>query len=102
MIMEQEEQEIARTRLPKKGEVLGAVLEMLGAGKLKVDCEDGFVRICRIPGKIRKSIWIRAGNVVLVEPWKVQSNERADILWRYSPTQANWLRKKGYLKRPQI
>lgn len=97
--MEKVEEEIARTRIPKEGEVLGLVTAMLGAGKLSVDCEDGFSRICRIPGKIRRKIWVRPGDLVLIAPWKVQPQERADIVWRYTKTQASWLRKKGYLKK---
>ncbi len=93
-----EQEEIARTRLPKKGEVFAVVIEMLGAGKMRGQCEDGFTRICRVRGKIKKRVWIRTGDLILVEPWKVQSNERADIIWKYTPTQANWLKRKGYAK----
>jgi initiation factor 1A len=50
----QEELEIARIRIPREGEVLGAVEMMLGGDKLKVICDDGNVRICRIPGRLRK------------------------------------------------
>ena len=96
---EEIEQEIARTRLPRAGEVLGVIIEMLGSGRIRAECEDGFTRICRIPGKIRKRLWMRAGDVVLVKPWKVQTNERADIAWRYTHTQASWLKKKGYIKK---
>ncbi len=96
---EQIEQEIARTRIPQKGEILGVLIEMLGSGRIRLECEDGFTRICRIPGKIRRRLWMRAGDLILVEPWKVQSNERADVLWKYTPTQANWLKKKGFLKK---
>ena len=96
--MEQEEMEIARIRLPKEGEVIGIVEMMLGGDKMKVNCDDGKTRICRIPGKLRKRVWVGAGDMVLVQPWKVQSDERGDIIFRYTPTQANWLRKKGYVK----
>lgn len=96
---EQIEEEIARTRIPKAGEVLGIVLAMLGAGKLTVECDDGFTRLTRIPGKIRKRVWVRVGDLVIVGPWKVQTNERADIVWRYTRTQSDWLARKGYLKK---
>lgn len=95
---EQEQAEIARIRIPKQGEVLGLAVQMLGAGRIRVECEDGLTRICRIPGKLRKRVWIKLGDLVMVEPWKVQPEERADIIWRYTSTQANWLRKKGYVK----
>lgn len=99
MNMEQEQEEILRIRTPKQGEIFGLVIEMLGTGKLRVECEDGFTRICRIPGKMRKRVWVRNGDFVLIEPWKVQEKERADIIWRYSKTQANWLKKKGIIKK---
>ncbi len=98
---EEEQAEIARTRIPRFPEILGVVLEMLGAGKLRIECDDGFTRICRIPGKIRKKLWVRPGDLVLVEPWIVQEKERGDIQWKYTRTQANWLKRKGYIKKVQ-
>lgn len=96
------EEEIARTRIPRKGEIFAVVMEMLGAGKMRCRCEDGFTRICRVPGRIKKRVWIRRGDLILVEPWKVQSNEKADIIWKYTPTQASWLKRKGYAKSLQF
>ncbi len=93
-----EELEISRIRIPRNAEVLGVVEQMLGGDKLKVNCDDGNERVCRIPGKMRKRVWIRAGDLVLVEPWKVQSNERGDVIFRYTSTQANWLNRKGFVK----
>ena len=98
----QEEIEIARIRIPKEGEVLGAVEMMLGGDKLRVICDDGKVRICRIPGKLRKKVWVGAGDLVLIQPWKVQSNERGDIIFKYTPVQANWLKRKGFIKTLQV
>ena len=93
-----EELEISRIRLPRQPEVLGVVEQMVGGDKLRVKCDDGKERICRIPGKLRKRVWINVGDLVLVEPWIVQSNERGDIAFRYTHTQANWLKRKGYVK----
>ena len=92
------EEEIARIRIPKENEILGVALEMLGAGKLRVECSDGKTRLCRIPGRLRKRVWVRPGDLVIVEPWSVQGNERGDIIWRYTKTQGTWLKKKGYVK----
>jgi len=93
-----EEIEIARIRIPKKQEVLGVVELMLGADKLKVKCDDNNTRICRIPGKLRKRVWIRTGDLVLVSPWKAQSEKRGDVIFRYTHTQASWLKRKGFVK----
>jgi translation initiation factor 1A len=93
-----EEEEISRIRIPKKGEVLGLVELMLGSDKLRVQCDDGKERIVRIPGKLRKRVWIRVGDLILIQPWKVMTDRRADVIWRYTKTQAKWLERKGYLK----
>ncbi len=94
----EEEVEIARIRIPKEGEVLGIVELMLGGDKMKVRCDDGKVRICRIPGRLRKKTWIRVDDLVLVQPWEAQKDERGDVIFKYTPTQANWLKRKGYIK----
>lgn len=70
---------------------------MLGANKLQVRCQDDKIRICRIPGKLRKRIWIKKGDVVLVEPWEIQGERSGDIIWKYNPTEASWLRRKSVL-----
>lgn len=93
-----EEIELSKIRIPRKTEVLGIIEQMLGGDKLRVKCDDSNNRICRIPGKLRKRVWMKPGDLVLVEPWSIQSNERADVVFRYTSTQANWLRRKGYVK----
>lgn len=96
--MVEEQEEILRTRIPKEGEVLGVAVAMLGAGRIRVKCKDGLTRICRIPGKIRKRVWIRIGYLVLIQPWEVQPKEKGDIIWVYKKNQSDWLRRKGYAK----
>ncbi len=95
----QQPEEFTRVRLPQKSanEILGTVESLLGANKLRVRCTDGVVRLTRIPGKIKKRIWIRQGDVIIIVPWSFQ-NEKADIIWKYSAPQANWLERKGFLK----
>jgi initiation factor 1A len=44
---------------------------------------DGMVRLTRIPGKMRR-VRIHDGDIIIVIPWSFQ-NEKADIIWRYSP-----------------
>lgn len=92
-----EEVEIARIRTPRQGEVLGVIEMMLGGDKVMSKCDDGNNRICRIPGKLRKRVWVKKGDLILIRPWKVQSNERGDIIFRYTSTQANWLKRKGFV-----
>jgi translation initiation factor 1A len=90
-------EEVERVRMPKEGEVLGVVETMLGANKMRVRCQDGKLRTIRIPGKMRKKIWIRERDVVLVKPWPIQYETNGDVVWKYRVNQAVWLKKKGIL-----
>ena len=87
---------IRRVRTPIEGEVLGIAIQMLGGSRVRVQCLDGVVRLCRIRGKIVKRLWVREEDVVLVSPWPFQ-DERGDIVHRYTRAQAAWLEKNGYL-----
>lgn len=91
-------EEELRVRVPRKNEILGRVESMLGANKLRIFCQDNKIRICRIPGKMRKRVWMRENDVVLVEPWTIQGDKNGDVIWKYSPTEASWLKRKGILK----
>jgi len=83
-------------RLPDDDEVLGIVESMLGANRLKVRCMDGETRTARIPGRMKKRVWINEDDVVIVEPWDWQ-DEKADVSWRYDSQAAEKLRQEGYL-----
>ena len=69
-----QQQEYRRVRTPRKGEIPGVVEQIMGHGKLKVRCADGNMRMTRIPGKMKKRIWIREGDVILVK--RSRSEER--------------------------
>lgn len=90
-----------RTILPnkKKGEMFGVVEKLSGASRLLVMCEDGFTRNARIPGKMKKRMWIREGDLVIVKPWDFQK-EKADVEYRYTQTQASYLSRNNLL--PEI
>lgn len=61
-----------------------------------VKCTDGKVRLCRIRGKMKRRVWIRMNDTVLVAPWDFQSDKRGDIVWRYTKAQAESLKSEGY------
>jgi translation initiation factor 1A len=84
--------------LPSANDVLGTAVKMLGAERILVRCQDGKERLCRVRGKLKRRVWIREGDIVLVSPWDFQSDKRGDIFWRYRRNQAEWLRGHGYLK----
>ncbi len=94
---EGEENVIRRVRLPRDREVLGIVISMEGGSRMRVSCKDQKERLCRIPGRLKNKVWVRDGDVVIVEPWEIEGDKRADIIWRYNPLQANWLKRNGHI-----
>ena len=93
---ENPEQKI-RVKLPRGKEVLGIIEKRLGGNKMMVACLDGKPRNCRVPGRLRRALWLRPRDVVIIEPWELD-NKKGDVLFKYRPNQVDWLRKKGYLK----
>jgi len=91
------EEELKELVLPGEGQVLGIVTKMLGYDRVMVIGNDGKERLCRISGKLKRRVWIREGDVVLVSPWDFQRDTRGDIVWRYTKSQAEWLRKNKYI-----
>lgn len=93
------EETVIRVRTPRRenNEILATVESLLGANRLRLRCMDGVVRMGRIPGSMKKKTWIREGDVVIVVPWEFQ-NEKADVIWKYTRPQVDWLDRKGYLK----
>ena len=91
------ETDFQRLQLPVANDILGVAVKMLGFDRILVKCQDGHERMCRIRGKIKRRVWIREGDIVLVSPWDFQADTRGDIIWRYTRGQADWLRRKGYL-----
>ena len=91
------EGELNETVYPSTGEVFGIATKLLGFDRIMVKCQDGHERLCRIRGKMKRRVWIRVGDVVIVSPWEFQSDKRGDLTWRYTKGQAEILRRKGYL-----
>jgi translation initiation factor 1A len=92
-------EEVTRVRTPRKekNEVLATVASLLGSKRVTLQCMDGVVRMGRIPGSMNKKMWIREGDVVIASPWEIQDS-KADVTWKYTRPQIEWLEKKGYLR----
>lgn len=82
---------------PSANDVLGLATKLLGFDRVMVKCQDGHERLCRIRGKMKRRVWIRVGDVVLVSPWDFESDKRGDVFWRYTRAQAEDLRRRGYI-----
>lgn len=82
--------------LPQEGELLGRVSKIASGDHVVVKCVDGKIRLGRIRGKMKRRVWIRENDIVLVAPWDFK-NERADVLWRYIKAHEEWLTQNNYL-----
>jgi translation initiation factor 1A len=91
-------EELGRLPLPRRsrGEIFGVANQLLGAARIRVMCEDGSSRMGRITGKMKKKMWIREGDLLILRPWGFQEG-KADILFRYSRTQATYLSRRNLL-----
>lgn len=82
--------------MPQEGELLGRVIKLVGGDNIIVKCTDGKVRTCRKRGKIKRRMWIRDEDMVLIAPWDFKA-DRADIIWRYISVHAEKMEQDGLL-----
>lgn len=90
-----------RVTLPykPKGEMFAVAETFQGGSRLQLICEDGKRRMGRIPGKLRRRMWVRENDLLIVVPWSFQDS-KADVKFRYTPTQTSNLKRNG--KIPEI
>ena len=78
------------------GQEYAFVKKMLGNGRLEAHCMDGQQRLCHIRGKLRKKVWINAGDIILVGLRDYQ-DDKADVINKYTPDEARNLKTYGEL-----
>ncbi|MFA5953026.1 MAG: translation initiation factor eIF-1A [Candidatus Pacearchaeota archaeon] len=90
--------QISRAPLPKANQIIGIIEERHGGNKMKVSCVDGKERNCRVPGRLKRELWLRPGDIVIVEFWELDK-EKGDVILKYKPSQIAWLKQNGYLEK---
>ena len=98
---EEEPQVVTRVKLPRNNEVIGIIEQRLGGNKMMVACLDGKTRNCRVPGRLKRELWLRPGDVVIIELWELDK-EKGDVIFKYRPNQVEWLKQNGYLKKESM
>jgi translation initiation factor 1A len=96
---EEIQQQISRIRLPRGRQCIGIIEQRLGGSRMRVRCLDGKTRICRIPGRLRRTLWVREHDIAIVEPWELSGEDKGDIVYKYTKSQVQFLKKKGYLQK---
>ncbi|MEM0467176.1 MAG: translation initiation factor eIF-1A [Candidatus Thermoplasmatota archaeon] len=91
-------EEYIRLPLPRKrdNEMFAIAERLMGGSRINVICEDGKSRLARIPGKMKRKARVRVGDLLIIKPWSIQ-DEKADIVFRYSRTQAISLSRRKLL-----
>tara|TARA_Y100000310_G_C20628998_1_gene787547 strand:- start:777 stop:1112 length:336 start_codon:yes stop_codon:yes gene_type:complete len=93
---------VTRVKMPYKprDEMLAVVREMSGGSRLKALCEDGKTRMIRIRGRLKKKMWVRPLDYIIIRKWTVQADRKADLIYRYTKSELNFLLRKGLI--PEI
>jgi translation initiation factor 1A len=86
----------ARVRMPRGKELIGIITQRLGGNRMDVKTTDGKTRNCRVPGRYRRRLWLRPGNIIMIVPWELDDT-KGDVIYKYNPSGVNQLRKKGIL-----
>ena len=92
------EEEVVRVRMPRTrdGEIFAIADQLLGASRIRVMCADGKSRLGGIPGKLKKRMWIREGDLVVIRVWQFQ-DEKCDIRHRYTKTESSYMSRRGII-----
>jgi translation initiation factor 1A len=97
-VLQKQQDEIRRIKLPRAPETFGVVEQRLGGSRMSIRCLDGHKRICRIPGRLKRQLWVREGDIVIVQPWEYDGDKKGDIIFKYRYSQVDWLKRQGKLK----
>ena len=93
----EEAKPVTRVRLPKGKEVIGIIKQRVGGARMQIKCTDGKTRNGKVPGALRRRLWLREGDTILIEPWELD-DEKCKVIWKYTPPQVQWLKRNGHLK----
>lgn len=85
-----------KVRFPKADQFIGVVEKRLGGSRMNVRSVKGEDILARVPGRAKKFLWIREGDIVLLEPWELDK-DKADLIYKYKPNEVKVLERKNML-----
>ena len=86
-----------KVKLPTRNQQFAVVIEMSGGSRMKALCEDGKTRMVRIGGKLKRRMWTRMNDLIIIQPWPIHEDSNADLVYRYLPTERNWVIKRDII-----
>ena len=78
--------------IKEEGQEYALVIKMLGNGRANLKCMDGIDRLGKIRGKMRKRVWIAAGDYLLISLRDFQDG-KADIIMKLRENEIRRLKK---------
>jgi translation initiation factor 1A len=76
-------------------QMYGCVTRMLGNGYVEVNCEDSKKHRARIPGALRRKVWICVGDMILVSSREFEGADcTVDVLHKYNADETKALIKQ--------
>ena len=91
---------VTKVKMPyrRNGEMFARIVEIYGQERMGVYCEDGKHRLGRVRGKIKKRVWMRIGDLVVINPWDFETKvpgkrEKCEISWRYMRHEVSYLER---------
>ena len=78
------------------GTMLCVVQRNLGGGFLEVLCTDEMVYKAWIPGRMRRRVWMREGDVILFLPWGTR-DMKGEVVYRYLGDEVRELVENGMI-----
>jgi len=91
-----EEVKPQRVRRLREGQVIGKITQRYGGNRMEIRGTDGKLRNCRVPGRYKRRLWLRPGDIVIIEPWK-DDDSKGDVVYKFYPNEINQLRKSGIM-----
>ena len=85
-----------RARMPKGKQYIGIVEKRLGGSRMYIRSAKGEEILARVPGRMKKYLQIREGDIVILEPWELD-DDKADLIYKYKPNEIKVLEKKGIM-----
>ncbi|NCO11240.1 translation initiation factor IF-1A [Candidatus Pacearchaeota archaeon CG_4_9_14_0_2_um_filter_39_13] len=95
-IEEEEQKTPSRIRMPQGKELIGIVRDRLGGNRMHVQTTDGKTRNCRVPGRYKRRLWLRPGDIVIIIPW-IDDDAKGDIIYKYPPVAVTQIKKTGLI-----
>lgn len=73
----------------------GKIVKVSGGGRFRVFCFDGKERMGTVCGQMRKRVWVKADDVVLVCLWVGIQDDKCTIIHKYDADEAHKLKDMG-------